>query len=680
MSQNAYFNNPDLDFKRIEDISERDAKKQVSKLREAIDFHDYRYYIKNDPVISDGVYDQLFKRLQELEKAFPALDVPYSPTKRVGAPPLDSLKKIKHEAPLLSLHSVDQEKEINKFLDRTKKSGAQEYIVEPKFDGFSVEIIYENGKFGKGATRGDGQVGEDISANLKTVRSVPLRLRPGRKIPDFLSVRGEVFISKKNFQNINKHRIETNKQPFANARNAAAGIMRQLDSKKVAQVPFDIYFYNLISTSDEFQDTHYKQLKALDSLGLKTCSQNKKVKSINAICKYHKQMLKSRENLDFDIDGIVVKVNSLNIQKKLGTRERNPRWAIAWKFPSKKEITVLKEIGIQVGTNGKLTPVALLDPVNVGGVTISRATLHNEDQIKKLDVRKGDKVRISRAGDVIPQVVERLSMKGQKRASPFSMPKKCPVCKSTIVKRGAYHICPAGLSCKAQLKGHLENWSSQQGMNIDLLGKKTISKLIERTMVKDVADIYTLNKRDILKLEGFAERSAKQLIESIHKNKKPSLNHFLYALGIQHVGFHIANVLARKFSKLEALKKATRNDLENTSGIGPEIAESVYQFFHEKRNNKILNKLKKSGIWPKPKKSKKSSVATKKFAFTGKLKSFKRNEVKQLLEDSGGRATSSVSGQTDYLVVGQNPGSKYDDAKRNNVKIISESEFKEMLE
>jgi DNA ligase (NAD+) len=679
MSQYAYFNNPNLDFKRIDDVSERDAKKQVSKLRKAIDFHDYRYYIKNDPVISDCVYDQLFKRLQRLEKTFPALDIPYSPTKRVGGPALDSLKKIKHKAPLLSLHSVGQKKEVNQFLNRIKKYDAREYIVEPKFDGFSVEIIYENGKFVTGTTRGNGNVGEDISINLKTVRSLPLSLRPQRKIPPSLSVRGEVFISKKSFQNINKHRIETNKQPFANARNAAAGIMHQLDSKIVAQVPFDIYFYDVISNSNEFEGTHYKQLKAMDSLGLKTYPKNKKVKSINAIYKFHKQMLIGREGLDFDIDGIVVKVNALDIQKKLGTRERNPRWALAWKFPPKKEITILKAIGIQVGTNGKLTPVALLDPVDVGGVTISRATLHNEDQVKKIDVREGDKVRISRAGDVIPQVVERLPMKGQKRASPFSMPKKCPVCKSTIVKRGAYHICPAGLSCKAQLKGHLENWSSQQGMNIDLLGKKTISKLIEQAMVKDVADIYTLNKRNIMKLEGLADRSAKQLIESIHKNKKPSLNRFLYALGIQHDGFHIAGVLARKFSRLEVLKKATKNELENTNQIGPEIAESVCQFFCEKRNNRILNKLKKAGVWPEPKKSEKSSIATKKFVFTGKLKSFNRGEVKQLLEDLGGRVNSRVSKLTDYLVVGKNPGSKYDAAKHNNIKIISESEFKDML-
>ncbi len=682
-SKNPYKKNPSTRFNNVDDLSKKDAEEQVEQLQEAIEYHNYLYYVKNNPKISDETYDKLFKRLQELEEAFPKLQSPNSPTRRVGAEPVDKLKKVEHAAPMLSLDSALEESKIQNFDDYVRRHVDKkevQYVVEPKLDGLSVEIVYEDGKFKYGATRGDGQTGEDISENLKTVGSVPLQLQTEGELPSFLAVRGEVLMSKSGFQNLNKTRVEHGEEPFANPRNAAAGIVRQLDSKKVAGKPLDIFFYEILEMDENGFSSHWEALKQFPKWKLKTNPLNKKSESIVDIEKYREKLIDEREEIDYDIDGIVIKLDDLKQREKLGTRQRNPRWAMAWKFPPKKEVTRLRDIVVQVGRTGMLTPVALLDPVDVGGVTVSRATLHNEDDVKKKDLRVGDKVRIIRAGDVIPEVAERVPEKGKKRGKEFSMPNECPVCGTEVIKEGAYYFCPAGLSCHAQLVGHIIHYVSSEAMDIENLGEKIVKQLVDRKLVTDLADLYHLEVDDLLQLEGFAEKSANKLHDAIQNAKNPLLDKFLYALGIRHVGEHIARVLANKYGSLDKLQKADYDDLSNTKEIGSEIAESVHQFFNQDENKKILQRLKDAGVKPqKMKQRKKQPLEGKTFVFTGELENYTRNEAEDLVESLGGRATSSVSGNTDYVVVGKNPGSKYDDAKQENVDILNEDEFKKLV-
>jgi DNA ligase (NAD+) len=428
---------PKTDFKEINQLSKEEADEEIAALREAIDFHDYLYYVENRPQISDALYDKLFRRLQELEEAFPELQSETSPTRRVGAEPVDELKKVEHAAAMLSLNAALEEAEtedFDAFVQRNLKEKV-DYVLEPKFDGLSVELVYEDGAFAYGSTRGNGEEGEDISANLKTILSVPLRLRQEKDTPSFLAVRGEVYMHKKGFREMNRQRIERGDEPFANPRNAAAGTMRQLDPKNVADKPLDIYFYDILRIEGPEFDSHWQALERFPKWGLKTDPHNKKVSSFDDVRSYHHQLSEQRDELDYDIDGIVIKVDRYAQREVLGIRQRSPRWALAWKFPPKKEITVLEKIVVQVGRTGVLTPVALLQPVDVGGVTVSRATLHNEDEVRKKDVRPGDTVRIARAGDVIPEVVERIKKPGKKRAEPFSMPYRCPVCGAEVVKK-----------------------------------------------------------------------------------------------------------------------------------------------------------------------------------------------------------------------------------------------------
>lgn len=664
-------------------MGKKEARKEVEALREGIEYHNYLYYVKNQPKISDSVYDKLFSRLQELEEAFPDMQSDTSPTRRVGAEPVDKLKKVKHANSMLSLNAGLEEKEVREFDDfvrRNIKEDDMTYVLEPKFDGFSVEVTYEKGVFKYGATRGDGETGEDISENLKTIGPVPLRLQKKGSSPSFLSVRGEVFVKKKGFQKLNKERVEQGEEPFANPRNAAAGMMRQLDPKKVAGKPFDIFFYDILEIDGYELSTHWKMLRQFPEWGLKTNTHIKKTNSFDQIKKYHQKLSEKRDQFDYDIDGIVIKLDSFEQRETLGVRQRSPRWAFAWKFQPKEEITTLKEIVVQVGRTGILTPVALLEPVDVGGVTVSRATLHNEQEVKKKDIRPGDKVRIARAGDVIPEVVERVKERGKKRGEKYSMPKKCPSCGSKTVKEGAYTICPTRLSCPAQQIGHIIHYASRDAMNIEGFGDKTVRQLVEKGMVKTIADLYKLSVEDLLKLEGFAKKSATQLYEAIQATQKPPLDRFLYALGIRHVGERVARVLARKYRSLNALRKVDKKELEEISEVGPEIAGSVKNFFKQKENKKVLDQLSKAGVkveaMPTPEEL---PLKGKAFVFTGSLNSYTRSEVKAKVEFLGGRATSSVSGETDYVVAGENPGSKLDEAKEQKVKIIEEKEFKKLV-
>ncbi|MBD3264453.1 MAG: NAD-dependent DNA ligase LigA [Candidatus Omnitrophica bacterium] len=674
--------NPKTKFKSIDKLSKKEAKEQIEALRRGIEYHNYLYYVKNQPEISDSAYDRLFHRLYQLEDKFPEFDSSNSPTRRIGAKPVSELKKRKHASSMLSLNAALKEKEVKDFCDfvsRNTKSKEIVYMLEPKFDGLSVEIVYEKGKFKYGLTRGDGVTGEDISHNLKTIKSVPLRLRDKKDLSAYLSVRGEVFMSKKGFQKMNKVRIENNESPFANPRNAAAGLMRQLDSKKVADKPFRIFFYEILKIKDGRISAHQEMLEKIYRWGLRTNPENKKCSSFDKIKEYHNNMEKNRDNLDYDIDGIVIKVNNYAKRKQLGMRERSPRWALAWKFPPRKEVTKLNDIVVQVGRTGMLTPVALLEPVEVGGVTISRATLHNEEEVNKKGLSKGDTVKIIRAGDVIPEVAEKLGGSKEKKKK-FSMPENCPSCGKAVYKEGAYYFCSNGLKCPAQLKGHLIHYASREAMNIEGLGDQTLKELVNRGMVRDVADLYKLKAEDFKKLEGFAEKSAKQAEEAIQKTKKVKLDRFLYALGIRHVGLHIARVLTREFRDLDSLRDANTEDFEKVNEIGPEIAKSLKKFFKQRDNRRVLDKLKKSGLQLKKMSEKKSTkLSGKTFVFTGELDDFTRNEAKEAVETLGGKASSSVSSNTDYVVVGENPGSKLNAAKKHKVKILDERGFKKII-
>ncbi|MBS3819448.1 NAD-dependent DNA ligase LigA [bacterium] len=682
-----YKNNPPRQFKDIKEMDKKEAQREIEGLREGIEYHNYLYYIKNQPQISDALYDKLFRRLQNLEKAFPEFQSPDSPTQRVGAKPLDKLEKVRHTVAMLSLNAALEENEVKDFEDFIRRNTGQTYpvyVVEPKFDGLSIEVVYRDGFFHYGATRGDGEIGEDISSNLKTISSLPLRLQKmnHRDLPSFLAVRGEVYMPKSDFQKLNKDRIERNEEPFANPRNAAAGTMRQLDPKKAADKPLDIFFYDILRIEGQEFNSHWEALKQFPSWGLKTDKHNRRFTSFEQIQQYHHQLSEQRDELEYDIDGIVIKLDDYKLRERLGTRQRSPRWALAWKFPPKQEVTLLEDIVVQVGRTGMLTPVALLEPVDVGGVTVSRATLHNEDEVKRKDVRPGDKVRIARAGDVIPEVMERIDQPGKKRGKEFSMPTKCPVCGSDVFREGAYYICAGGLTCRAQLIGHIIHYASRNAMNIDGLGDKIVKQLVNKKMVQDIADLYTLSIDDLLKLEGFAQKSAENLYNAIQATQKVRLDRFLFALGIRHVGLHVAQLLARQFQSLDNIRKASREGLDSIREIGPQISESVVRFFQQKENQKVLEKLEQLGIEVEDMAPSKEKMPFQgmTFVFTGSLEGYSRKEAQDLVEEWGARVSSSVSSETDYVVVGENPGSKLEDARKINVRTINEKEFNELIQ
>ncbi|MCF8084272.1 MAG: NAD-dependent DNA ligase LigA [Deltaproteobacteria bacterium] len=675
---------PPKTFKDLDKMSKEEARKEVEALREGIDYHDYLYYVKNQPEISDALYDKLFGRLQDLEQAFPELRSDTSPTQRVGATPVSELKKVEHTVPMLSLNAALEQAEVKNFYDfiqRRTKGSKTAFVLEPKFDGFSVELVYEGGELRYGATRGDGEVGEDITHNVKTISSVPLHLRKKKDVPAFLSVRGEVFMPKKGFQQLNKRRIENGEEPFANPRNAAAGTMRQLDPQQVADKPLDILFYEILYVVDHQPASHWEDLKRLPQWGLKTDTHNTRAESLKDIQTYHERLAEKRDEFEYDIDGIVIKLDRYEQREQLGVRQRSPRWAFAWKFPPKEEVTSLEDIVVQVGRTGVLTPVALLQPVDVGGVTVSRATLHNEDEVKKKDVRCGDKVRVARAGDVIPEVMERIKEPGKKRQKPFSMPDTCPACAARVYKEGAYYFCSGRLTCPPQVIGGIVHYASREALNIEGLGEKTAEDMFKKGLVKDISGLYGLGKEDLLQLDEFAEKSAGQLYEAIQKTKNPKLDRFLYALGIRHVGRRIAQILAQHFRRFEDLKKADKEAIAEIPEIGPEIADSVSEFFAQKENRKVLKNLKQAGVVVQDLKTKKQAqtLEGKTFVFTGKLNEYTRQEAQDLVEALGGRATSSVSSETDYVVAGEDPGGKYDEARNQNVTIMDEKEFKKLV-
>jgi len=659
---------------------------RLHAIRDQIRHHDYLYYVKDRPDISDSQYDRLFRELIELEQAHPELVTPDSPSQRVGAPPLHELAKAPHEQPMLSLDSIVEQSEVLAFDQRMKReleTMSIEYSVEPKFDGLSIELVYDHGIFTRGATRGDGTTGEDVTVNLRTIRSLPLQLQVDSGIPDHLVVRGEVYMRLDDFQAFNRRMIEWGDEVFANPRNAASGSLRQLDSTITATRPLVVTCYEIMGMSGSMPPTHWDELETLAQWGLPVPMHRRLCASIDDVIPFHRETESMRDQLPYEIDGVVVKVNRRDWQSRLGMKSRSPRWAIAYKFTPRKEITVVHDIVISVGRTGTLTPVALLKPVEVGGVTISRATLHNADEVARKDIRIGDTVKVERAGDVIPAIAERVPISGEQRTSPFRMPDHCPVCGSTVGREGAYFYCTGQLICGAQLKGAIEHFASKHALNIDGLGKKTVAQLVDQELVRSVGDLYRLTKDDLVTIDGFADRSATLLLESIAASKTPPLDRFLMGLGIRQVGQHIAKVLAREFGSLEEIMSSDRERFQHIREIGPEISECLTVYWSEPRNREAIIQLQKSGVRVAPGLAagdrKQSPLAGKTFVFTGGLDHFSRDDAQQAVETMGGRVSSSVSKKTSYVVAGRDPGSKLEQARTLGVTILTEQEFASLI-
>ena len=660
-------------------------KKRVDKLREEIEYHNYRYYILDQPEISDAQYDRLMRELEKIEEEYPELHSPNSPTQRVGAPPLEAFEIVRHSIPMLSLANAFDESEARDFDKRVKKflgSAADvEYVAEPKLDGLAVELVYERGQFIVGSTRGDGVNGENITQNLRTIKTIPLQLiRKEVPAPERLEIRGEVIIQISKFKELNRRREETDEPPFANPRNAAAGSVRQLDSKITRERPLEIYCYGLGEVRGRTFKTQWEILKTLSKWGLRINPHIERCRNIDKVLEYYHEMGEKRETLPYEIDGIVIKVDRLDLQTRLGEISRSPRWALAFKFQPKQETTKILDIIVQVGRTGALTPVAVMKPVKVGGVEVSRATLHNQDEIEKKDVRVGDSVVIQRAGDVIPEVVQVVTSKRTGKEKKFEMPSKCPVCDADVIKEEATHRC-IGLDCPAQLKGRIKHFASKRAMDIEGLGVKLIDQLVDKGLVKDVADIYYIKKEELTALERMADKSAQNIIDAIEKSKTKPLSKFLYALGIRHVGETTAEDLARQFTRLDGFFHLSGEDLMEVEGIGPEVAASVVQFFRDKKNRESIDRLKKAGVKViEPKAKERGKLAGKVFVFTGALQTFGRDEARNIVESLGGMTTSSVSKKVDFVVVGEDPGSKFEKAKELGIKVLTEEEFKKMIQ
>ncbi len=660
-------------------MNKKQAEKKIKDLKEKINYHNYKYYVDNNPVISDYEYDQLLKKLEKLEEKYPDLVTSDSPTQRVGEEPIDEFETVEHIVPMLSLANTYTFDELREFDERVKKNvGDVEYVVEPKFDGASVALIYEDGKFVRGATRGDGVKGDDVTLNLKTIHSIPLKLR--EKTLKNIEVRGEVIMPISGFKKYNKDQEKKDGNVFANPRNAAAGSLRQLDPKIVADRPLDIFIYYLAHSEKNFK-THKEAMEMLKEAGFKISAHLKKVKNIDEAIEYCKKLEEKRDSFDYEIDGTVIKVNSIEKQEKLGSTSKNPRWAISFKFKAKQATTKLNDIDIQVGRTGAVTPVAILEPVEVGGVTVSRATLHNFDELERKDVRIRDHVLVERSGDVIPQVVKSIEDKRDGSEKKKEIPKNCPVCNTKLVRpEDEVAIrCPNKM-CPARLKWRIIYYASRNAMDIDHLGESTIDKLLDKGMIENIADLYTLKKENILKLEGFKDKSAENLIDSLEKSKKQDLSRLIYGLGIRHVGKYASQLLASKYNSLDDLSKATEEELKKIDGLGDKSAESIATFFATDENIKLIEKLKKYGVkTEKEKSSEKQLLDGKTFLFTGGLNNLSRTDASDLVKKKGGMVKSAISKNLDYVVVGENPGSKYDKAKKLDLNIISEEDFMKLV-
>lgn len=660
---------------------------RLDALRQALHRHNHRYYVLDDPEISDAEYDRMMQELLGLEKAYPALLTLDSPSQRVGAPPLDSFDKTEHSPPMLSLANAFQDQDIIDFDNRMRRNLSTgqpiDYTAEPKLDGLAVELVYEDGILVMASTRGDGTTGEVITDNIRTIGSIPLRLSASGLplIPPRLAVRGEVFMNKADFYNLNQERLRQSLPPFANPRNAAAGSLRQLDSSITAGRPLDMFVYGVGRIDDLDVRSQGEMLRTLKMFGFKINDQIRARLSVDRILQYYQELKEKREALPYEIDGVVIKVDDLDAQQELGSTARSPRWAIAYKFPASQETTSVKDIEVQVGRTGALTPVAHLEPVNVGGVVVSRATLHNEDEVRRKDIRIGDRVLIQRAGDVIPEVVKVIVTQRSGSEVNFEMPRDCPVCGSQVLREQNEAVLRCiNAACPAQVKASIWHFASKGAFNIEGLGKELVAQMVDKKIIGSYADLFYLDKKTVESLERMGEKSAANLFQAIDRSRRIFFNRFIYSLGIRNVGEHIAKLLSKRFQSLENLIDAPLAVLSNVDGIGPVVADSIHQFFRRPENRATIDRLLNGGVAIQyPEQAGTTNLDGKTFVLTGTLENMTRQQAKTRIEAAGGRVTGSVSRKTDYLVAGQASGSKLEKAEDLGVPVITEAELDQLL-
>jgi DNA ligase (NAD+) len=661
-----------------------DAKKRVQELRQLLNEHNYRYHVLDEPVISDSEYDQLMRELTALEEQFPELITPDSPTQRVGGEPLPYFEKVVHRSPMLSLGNAFNEEDLREFDERVRKAAGGRpvrYVCELKIDGLAVSLRYEDGLFVRGATRGDGTTGEDITQNLKTIRSLPLRL----KEPVSLEVRGEAFMPRSAFERLNALREERGEPLFANPRNAAAGSLRQLDPRLAAERTLDLFIYALGEADEERLSTHTETLEYLSKLGFKVNPARRTVERIEDVLAFIQEWKERRPDLSYDIDGIVIKVDDLRLREEMGNTAKSPRWAIAYKFPAEEAVTILREIELNVGRTGVVTPTAILDPVSLAGTIVKRASLHNEDMIREKGIMLGDHVIVKKAGDIIPEVVGVIKNKRTGEEKPFSMPTKCPECHSQLVRlEGEVALRCINPECPAQTREGIIHFVSRGAMNIDGLGEKVVTQLFEHGLVRGVADLYYLKKEDLLQLERMGEKSATNLLQAIEASKENSLERLIFGLGIRFVGAKGAKILARHYKQMERLLDAKKEELVALEEIGPKMADSIVTYMAKPEVRETIKRLKEAGVNMEYKGGADEAAgkgaedhpfAGKTVVITGTLESMSRNEASALLESLGAKVTGSVSKKTDLLIAGEKAGSKLEKAKKLGIEVWDEELF-----
>ncbi|MCM8806393.1 MAG: NAD-dependent DNA ligase LigA [Candidatus Omnitrophica bacterium] len=657
----------------------KSPKERIEELVKLLNYYNYMYYVENNPVISDYEYDQLYKELVELEEKYPEYRLPDSPTQKVGGAVLEGFRTVEHKIPMLSMDNTYSREELIEFDQRIKRMAdvrEVEYVVELKYDGVAVSLHYENGNFILGVTRGDGIKGDDITENLKTIKTLPLKI----DYKETLEVRGEVYMRKDDFEKLNKEREKRGEVLFANPRNATAGSLKLLDPKIVAQRNLQIFIYQ--GFLKDGPETHWEVLEFLKKIGFPVSPYKKLCKNIEEVIEYCDEWQEKRFSLPYNIDGMVVKVNNLNLQKTLGTTTKSPRWAVAYKFPAEQVTTIVKDVIVQVGRTGTLTPVAILEPVFVSGTTVSRATLHNFDEIQRLGLKIGDRVFVEKSGEIIPKVVKVIPEVRTGNEKDVPIPEVCPVCGSKVVKdkEEVAIRCP-NIRCPAQVKERIIHFASRDAMNIEGLGEKWVNILVDKGFLTDYGDIYYLKYEDLIRLERMGSKSARNLLDSIEKSKTRPFENLIYALGIRHIGIHASEILAEEFNSIDELKNATFERLSSIHEIGPIMAESIIEFFSNEENLKVIEKLKKAGVKMEKeiKEEKKDILSGLTFVITGTLKNYTRNEIQDYIKKLGGKVTDSVSKKTDYLICGDQPGSKLQKAKSLGIKIITEEEFEELV-
>ena len=664
----------------------QDIENRIIELRRTINDHNYNYYVLDNPIISDIEYDTLLRELDTLETKRPDLITTDSPTQRVGAAPLATFTSVEHSIPMLSLENAMNSDELIAYYDRTKKGlgeiGDIQFVAEPKLDGIGVELIYQDGLLIRGLTRGDGTMGEDITQNIKTIRSIPLALRNDkRNFPNLLEVRGEVFMLKKDFQKLNMAREDNNEPLFANPRNAAAGSLRQLDPSITAKRPLSIFCYEAGNITGDTFSSHKDFLSALAEWGFPVNSEIALTNDVDQMLSYHRKLEDKRNNLPYEIDGTVFKVNNIDQRNILGTRSRSPRWAIAGKFKAIQVTSTVIDIVASIGRTGAITPVAKLRPVNVGGVIVTNATLHNQDEIDRKDIRIGDTVWVQRAGDVIPEVVKVVKDKRPLNANRYQLPKLCPSCDKEIIRPEGESVARCfNLLCSAQTKGRIKHFISKGGLDVDGFGEKLVDQLVDKGLIHTFDDIFTLRFDDLVNLERMAEKSAHNILSSIEKSKKTTFARFVYALGIRNIGSHLSKVLEDHFqSDLEKFQSTTFEELENINEVGPIVADAIVRFWSDESNTAIVSNCIERGVeFMQRSNSLDKRFDNLSFVFTGTLKKLKRDDAKKIVESYGGRVSSSVSKKISYLVAGESAGSKLDKARDLGVKVVTELEFLDM--